>query len=378
MDHTIDFNVRDLLILSSIRGIGPNRLRAIVSHFGNTNAISKASSRQLCSIEGIERKLAQTIVNFYRDSGPARAKRHVNEQLSRLNKVNGRIITFWDKEYPENLKKIYDAPPFLFVRGKLDETDKYSIAIVGTRAPTQSGVQLAEKFASGLSQFGIPTVSGLARGIDTIAHQATLKNGGRTVAVIGSGIDIIYPPENKQLAEHIIEQGAIVSEFEMGTTPDPGNFPRRNRIISGIALATLIVETGIDGGAMITATTALDQNRDVFAIPSAVTEKRKSGTNLLIKEGKASLTETVEDIISELAPRLKRILKNQETQRTPPPPDLTLFEHQVYDAMGDEPIHIDALADRSSLPTSDALVQLLSLEFKGVVKQMPGKNFVKT
>ena len=373
----MSFDIRDLLTLTTIPGIGPSRLRALVSHFKDPHLVSEANVRQLVAVEGIERKTAHAIVNYFRDSGAATAKRFVDTQLSRLNKIDGRIVTFWDAEYPSSLKKIYDPPPFLFVRGQFTDAEAFSIAIVGTRNPTAYGAQLAERFSSGLARLGIPIISGLARGIDTVAHSAALKADGRTVAVIGSGVDVIYPPENKQLFERIIDQGCVASEFMMGAKPDAGNFPQRNRLISGIALATLIVETGIDGGAMITATTALDQNRDVFAIPAAVNEKRRSGTNLLIKEGKAVLVESVDDILGELGSRLKRIIKDYPQKQKPPSAELTLFERQLYDAMTDDPVHIDVLAARAGISTSDALVQLLSLEFKGAIRQMPGKFFVR-
>ncbi len=371
-------DVRDLLVLSNIPGIGPNRLRALVSRFKDTRSVGEASARELCAVEGIEKKLALAIANFFRDSGPSLNKRFVDQQLSRLNKVGGRVVTFWDKDYPANLKKIYDPPPFLFVRGELAEEDNCSVAIVGTRNPSPYGIQMAERFASDLAELGIPIVSGLARGIDTTAHAATLKSGGRTLAVIGSGIDVVYPPENRQLFERITEQGAVLSEFLMGAKPDAGNFPRRNRIISGIALGTVVAETGVEGGAMITASTALDQNRATFAIPSAVTDKRRSGTNLLIKEGKAALTETIEDILSELRPQLKHLLIDREGLSKKVMPELTLFEQRLHDVLTDEPTHIDELAERADLTTSDALVHLLSLEFKGAVKQLRGKMFVKT
>lgn len=372
---TID--VRDLLTLSTISGIGPGRLRALVSHFKDTRAIARANARDLTAVEGIDRKIALTIVNFYRDSGESLAKRYVDQQLARLNKVDARVVTLWDREYPSHLKKIYDPPPFLFVRGEFDERDSAAIAIVGTRNPSSYGVHMAEQFATELARLGLTIVSGLARGIDTIAHHATVKAAGRTIAVLGSGVDVIYPPENKPLAERIFEQGAVVSEFVMGAKPDAGNFPRRNRIISGMTLGTLVIETGVDGGAMITASTALDQSREVFAIPSAVNAKRKSGTNFLIKEGRALLTETIEDILTELAPRLKGVLKDRGTVPPEAPPDLTLFEKQIYDALQDEPVQIDVLAERAHMPTSDALVHLLSLEFKGAVRQMPGKMFLR-
>ncbi len=371
-------NIHDLLILSEIPGIGSGRLRGLISHFKDSRAVAKASAKDLCAVEGIEKKVALGIVKFFRDSGPALNKKMVDQQLSKLNKVNGRVITFWDKEYPSNLKKIYDPPPFLFIRGEFAEEDNYSVAIVGTRDPSTYGIQMAQRFSTELSKLGIPIVSGLARGIDTVSHTATLKAGGRAIAVIGSGIDVIYPPENKQLFESIAEHGAVVSEFLMGAKPDAGNFPRRNRIISGISLGTIVVETGIEGGAMITASLALDQNKSVFAIPSALSEKRKSGTNLLIKEGKAALVESIDDIITELQPQLKRLLHAKTESPRKAQPALTLFEQQMYEVLTEEPSHIDAIAKRSGLTTSDALVHLLGMEFKGVVKQLRGKMFVKT
>ncbi|MDH3251283.1 MAG: DNA-processing protein DprA, partial [Ignavibacteria bacterium] len=282
-----------------------------------------------------------------------------------------------DPRYPENLRKIYDPPPFLFVRGTLASDDRYAVAMVGTRSPSAYGTRMAERFAEGLAGLGIPVVSGLARGIDTIVHETTVHAGGRTLAVIGSGIDVVYPAENRTLFERISEEGAIVSEFEMGTKPDAGNFPRRNRIISGMTLGTLVVETGIQGGAMITAGTALDQNREVFAVPSPVTDRRPSGTNQLIREGKALLVESVDHIITELGPRLKGLLNTDA--RTPPIPlQLTLFEQQLFDAVTDDPLHVDVIAERAGIAIADALVHLLALEFKGAIRQLRGKLFVRT
>lgn len=371
----MEFDVRDLLRLSLIPGIGPTRFRSLLTHFKDPAVIARATARQLVAAEGIEKKTALAIVEFFRNGGVMHTQRYVDDQLSRLNRANARLITLWDTSYPSYLKRIYDPPPFLFVRGHTVEDDNSSVAIVGTRNPSPYGIAMAERFSTGLAALGITVVSGLARGIDTSAHRAALKADGRTIAVIGSGVDVVYPPENKHIAQQIIDQGAIVSEFEMGAKPDAGNFPRRNRLISGMTLATLVVETAIDGGAMITATTALDQNRQVFALPSPVDGKRRSGTNLLIREGRALLTESVDDILQELAPQLKRIVKLPD--RTVPDGNLSLFEQKLYDVMSDEAVHIDALAERSSMSTSDALVHLLSLEFKGIVRQLAGKLFVK-
>ncbi|MFZ1082306.1 MAG: DNA-processing protein DprA [Candidatus Kryptoniota bacterium] len=362
-------DVRSLLSLSMVPGIGPARLRALVNHFGDPESVLAANERELASTDGIDRNLAKKIRmerNF---------EKEVQVQLSRLNKSEAKLVTFWDKEFPEHLKKIYDPPVMLFVRGELSNSGKYSVAVVGTRNPTTYGKHIAEKFAAELSEQGIMVVSGLARGIDTIAHATTVRSGGRTIAVLGSGVDVIYPSENRRLAEQILMSGAIVSEYYMGAKPDAVNFPRRNRIISGISLGTIIIETDENGGAMITASTALDQNREVFAVPGNVFEKKSRGTNRLIKEGRAKLVEDISDVVEELRYKLKPILKDK--QKVQSKVQLSIFEQKIFDVLTDEPIHIDALAEKCAMTTSDLLVQLLGLELKGVVKQLPGKCFTK-
>jgi DNA processing protein len=363
-------NVRDLLRLSTVPLIGHLKIRALVGHFGNPADVFKASPRELIAIEGISKKIASTIAHF--ETG----EEFASDQLKRVNKVGARIITFWDKEYPELLKRIYDPPSFFFALGKFRETDRYSIGIVGTRTPSHYGKQIAETFSKELASRGIVTISGLARGVDTIVHAATLSAGGRTIAVTGSGLDIPYPQENEKLMEKIAQNGVVMSEVPMGGKPDAANFPKRNRLISGLSLGTLIIESAEDGGAMITASTALDQNREVFAVPGNVTEKRSSGPNKLIREGRAKLVTTVDDVLEELEMQLRPILKRGSRPEAPPP-ELTLFERKLFDVMNTEPIHIDALAEQSGLATSDALVSLLSLEFKGLVKQLPGKMFLR-
>jgi DNA processing protein len=364
-----------LLALSRIPGIGVIRLRNLVNHFGDPERVFKATPRELAAVDGIEEKTALIIARFCRGASVTDARRFADDQTRQLQRTGGRLVSLWDTDYPVNLKKIYDPPVVLFIRGTLDQKDACSIAVVGTRHPSPYGIQCTERFAAELARNGLPVISGLARGIDTAAHGATLRAHGRTIAVIGSGIDRIYPSENGPLAAHITQSGAVVSEYEMGAKPDAVNFPRRNRIISGIALATLVIETGAEGGAMITATTALDQNRDVFAIPFALRDRQKSGTNLLIRESKAMLVESVEDILTELAPRLRGLIKGSSIPREPPP-DLSLFERQIYDVLPEDSLmHIDTLAHCSGLSTSDTLVHLLSLEIKGVVRQTPGKMF---
>jgi DNA processing protein len=363
------FSVRDLLQLSYVPRIGPQKIRNLVAHFESPALALRASPRELIRVPGIEKKLASNIVH---NKGGAR---FADEQLRLVNRIGARIITIWDSEYPEALRKTYDPPAFLFTLGKFIPCDKHALAMVGTRTPSPYGKNIAEALGRELAQLGITVVSGLARGIDTEAHWATLRAKGRTIAVIGSGLDIPYPPENRRLQELIAHQGAVISEFPMGASPEATNFPRRNRIISGLSLGTIIVESGEDGGAMITASTALDQNREVFAIPGNITEKRSAGTNKLIREGRAKLVQRVDDILEELGPQLRHLLKKE----TPPDPalDLTLFERKIFDKLTDEPIHIDELAELAETLTADALVSLLSLEFKGLVRQLPGKMFLR-
>lgn len=361
-------NIRDLLRLSSVFRIGPTKIRALVSHFETAAEVLEASPLDLIRVHGISKELASNIAHREAD------EEFADDQIERANKIGARIISLWDENYPDILKKIYDPPALIYVLGEFSGRDRKAIAIVGTRLPTFYGQQVAEAFSQELCHLGITIVSGLARGIDTLAHTATLKAGGRTIAVIGSGLDVPYPRENENLMDQIAEEGVVVSEFPMGTKPDATNFPRRNRIISGLSLGTLVVESAVDGGAMITASTALDQNREVFAIPGNINEKRSRGPHTLIQEGRAKLVQCVEDILSELNLKIdKGALKKEEA----PPVQLSIFEQKIYELLGNDPIHIDDLAELADDSTSDVLVTLLSLEFKGLIRQLPGKMFMR-
>jgi DNA processing protein len=322
------------------------------------------------NVEGISTNLAKRIQKS--NSCFNSTKTSVEQELELLEKMNAEIISVWDKEYPPLLKKIYDPPLVLYIKGNFLERDNYSIAVVGTRMPSNYGKVQAEKFTGELAAQGITIISGLARGIDSIAHSSALKNNGRTIAVIGSGLDIIYPPENKHLFEKISERGVIISEYRLGTKPDAQNFPKRNRIISGLSLGCLVVETGINGGAMQTASFTLDQNREAFAIPGNLGIKQSEGTNLLIQKGEAKLVRNGEDILVELELKLKPIIgKNIPKQDI----ELNLFEEKIIGALTNEALQIDKISALTNLSTSDCLVHLLSLEFKGMVKQLPGKMF---
>ena len=367
-------SVVDVLVLSQVPNIGTNRLRNLITHFRGTPEIVSAPAREFAAVEGFSKKLAAATAHFFRSPSLDRARQYAHQQLSRLNKAGGSVVTYWDDAYPGHLKKIYDPPPFFFMRGTLEEADRYALAIVGTRRPTEYGIALAEHFSREFVRLGIVVVSGLARGVDTAAHTAAANNGGRTIAVIGSGIDVIYPRENTALSARIAECGAVISEYAMGAKPDAVNFPRRNRLISGLSLGTLVIETGAEGGAMITANMALDQNREVFAVPGNITSAHSRGCNLLIKEGKAKLVECVDDVTAELTSKLWPRPQNTVPA---PPQSLSFFEKSVYDVTSETPLHLDRIAGRLELSPADVLVNLLSLQRKGLVKQMPGRVFMR-
>lgn len=360
----------DIFLLLSVDGIGPGKIRQLLSKFKSTKNIIEADFNSLLEAEGISTNLAKRIYT-------SREKRNqteiiVEKELEQLKKLNAEIISIWDKEYPTILKRIYDPPLLLEIKGNFSERDEYSLAVVGTRQPTNYGRIQAEKIVSEFANQQLTVVSGLARGIDSIAHSTSLKNGGRTIAVIGSGLDVIYPPENKKLFDQIAENGVVISEYQLGTNPDAPNFPKRNRLISGLSLGVLIIETGIAGGAMQTADFALDQNREVFALPGNVGVKQSDGTNQLIHKGEATLIRNAEDILLSLELKLKPILgKNIPKKQA----GLNLFEEKIIDVLSNEPLHIDKISIAANLSPSDCLVHLLSLEFKGMVKQLPGKMF---
>ncbi len=360
----------NLRLLLSVDGIGPGKIRVLLSKLKTTENILSSNFNTLAQIEGISLNLAKKIlqINLLRKE----FSQSIEDEFYHLTKLKTKIITIWDKEYPSLLKKIYDPPLILYAKGNFQEEDNYSIGVVGTRLPTNYGKVQAERLTRELIDQGITVVSGMARGIDSIAHETCLKNNRRTIAVIGSGMDVIYPPENKKIFEQIAESGVVVSEFNLGTKPDAQNFPKRNRIISGLSLGIVVVETKITGGAMQTARLALEQNREVFAVPGNLGVKQSEGTNIIIQRGEAKLISNAEDILVELELKLKPLVgKNIPRQQN----DLNLFEEKIIGSLGAEPLQIDKIATLTNLTTADCLVHLLSLEFKGLVKQLPGKMF---
>jgi DNA processing protein len=362
-----DNELSALLQLLSVAGIGPARVRALVGHFRSAEAVLAAPVHALCQVEGIERTLAE---NIHQADYTALAQ----QQLEAAAREQCRVLTFWDPEFPTLLKRIYDPPVVLFVKGGLRPEDENALAVVGTRAPTEYGKIVTERLTTALVVHRLTIISGLARGVDTVAHQTAVKSGGRTVAVLGSGLDVIYPPENRRLAQEISQHGAVISEYFFGAKPDAVNFPRRNRIISGLTLGTIVIEAGETSGALITAQAALEQGREVFAVPGSIFSPKSLGPNRLIQEG-AKLITSVDDILAELPQQLDIFSSSQ----APAAPVISLNdnEQKIMALLSHEPVHIDLLARQAGMPASQLLAILLDLEFKSAIKQLPGKFFVK-
>lgn len=356
-----------LIALSLVPGVGTGRIRALLAQFRSAQAALGASVAALKRVPGLGPQTAKAIASF---NDWAR----VEQQLHMAEQVGARLVLGWEDAYPAALKEIYDPPAFLWVRGAASFDSKPAIAIVGTRRATDYGKRVARKFAEALIAQGFVVVSGLAYGIDTAAHRAVVDAGGETWAVLGSGVDVLYPARNTQLAERILKQGILISEYPLGAKPDAPNFPRRNRIISGLTVGTLVIEAFETGGALITARLALAQNREVFAVPNGIYSQAAGGTNRLIQAGHAKLVQSVEDILDELdhVPALNKATTPARL------PDLHPVEKQLFAELKPEPMHIDALCEATGVDVSTALVYLLGLEFKGLAHQLPGKQFCRT
>ncbi len=299
-----------------------------------------------------------------------RPKISLEAEMEKLDRYGVRVLTWHDKDYPSRLKEIYDYPPVLYVRGSLLPEDEWYLAVVGTRRATVYGRQVTEEIVADLAQSKITIVSGLAKGIDSIAHQSALDAGGRSIAVFACGLDIVYPSENANLARRIIQQGALISEYPLGTKPRADNFPRRNRVMSGMSLGVLVVEAGETSGAMITAHLALEQNREVFAIPGSILSPASSGTNHLIQEG-AKLIRSYTDILEEL--NLTAVARQIEMKEVIPSSDT---ESLLLKQLRAEPTHIDEVCRSSGLPISTVSSTLAMMELKGLVKQVGTMNYV--
>jgi DNA processing protein len=359
------------LALRSLPGVGVVLFQRLVARCGDPAAVFRASPEKLQSVRGVSPALAQAIRGF-------RDWDRMEEHLARLQARGARLLTWNDPEFPARLKEIPYSPPILFVQGTMQPEDDRAVALVGTRGASYYGLKTGRRLAGALTARGFTIVSGLARGIDAAAHRGALENGGRTLAVLGCGLDVVYPPENRELYEKIPEQGALLSEFPLGTPPEAKNFPVRNRIISGLALGLVVVEAGVKSGTAITVQFALDQGREVFAVPGPVDSPTSIGPHRLIQQG-AKLVQDVEDILQEL-PGGKRgpgpLFASPGGVAEKPAPGAAPPEDPLLACLGSDPLRLDELVQAARLPASEVMSRLTLLELQGLVRELPGKCFV--
>jgi len=348
--------------LNLVKGIGSVRFKALVDAFGDPKAAWHASPEAW-----LDAGLSQKIVESFQ-----RVRKGVSlEQISdRLQSLGASVLTWDDAGYPRRLKEIDQPPPVLYVRGELLPEDEWAVAIVGTRRVTAYGRQVAEEVATALAHSGVTIVSGLARGVDSISHQAAVNAGGRTLAVLGNGVDQVYPPENRRLADQIMQHGALVSDYPLGTQPDGINFPPRNRIISGLSIAVIIVEAGITSGALITATFAAEQGRDVFAVPGNINAPQSQGTNRLIRDGAQPLL-SPQDVLETL--NLTMVTEHRAVQMALPADPV---EARLFKLLSHEPMHVDEIRTQADMPIETVSATLAMMELKGMVRQVGGMNYV--
>jgi DNA processing protein len=368
------------LALALTPGLGPTRIRKLIEHYGTAERVFQASLTEL-EATGMRAVSAQSIAT-------GKSLELAQQECEKAVEARARIISLSDPEYPSRLKEIYDPPVVLFVKGCVEVLAQPGIAMVGTRHPTPYGSGMAERLSTDLAARGLVIISGLARGVDTASHRGAVAAKGKTVAVLGTGIDVMYPRENTRLAEQIMALGgALITEFPVGTSPTPQNFPIRNRIISGMSAGVLVVEAAEYSGTRITSRCALEQNRDVYAVPGNVTNKNSWGPNTLIKQG-AKLVATWEDVWEELPAEVQAALSSAQNE-SPEPETASLFPDEVSSPhekkilkllKADESTHIDQLVEllQNEISSSEIFSVLFELELSGKIRQLPGKNFVKT
>ncbi|MCH7811506.1 MAG: DNA-protecting protein DprA [Chloroflexi bacterium] len=350
--------------LGRVPQIGRARMSLLEGRFGSMEEAWRASPAELQSAGLTGAALSSLLA--------ARDTISPEEELEKLDRLSIRALSWHDDIYPERLKEIYDRPPLLYLRGELSSSDEWSVALVGTRRATVYGRQAAEELGAGLARSGITIVSGLARGIDSIGHKAALTAGGRTIAVLACGLDLIYPPEHLKLAQQIMEQGALLSDYPPGTQPRSSFFPRRNRIMVGLSLGVLVVEGDFKSGALITARQALDENREVFAVPGSIYSPTYRGVNWLIQAGQAKLVTKPEDILEELNLSMAAHQMEAKEQLPADETEALLLRHLTA-----EPIHIDEVRRESGLAIDAVSSTLAMLELKGMVRQVGNMNYVK-
>ncbi len=347
---------------SLIDGIGPVKFKRLLDHFGDMQIAWEASKTELLHA-GLDAKASEAVVT-------RRGHINLDREMEKIQRLQVKVITLSDTDYPELLRHLYAPPPLLYVKGTILPEDQWAVAVVGTRRSTMYGREATERIVSDMARSQVTIVSGLAKGVDSHAHRTALETGGRTIAVLGSGVDVIYPSENANLARAIVEHGAVISEYPLGTKPEAVNFPPRNRIISGLSLGTVVIEAGETSGALITADFALEQGRDVFAVPGGIFWPKSVGTNRLISQG-AKLVGSAQDILEEL--NLSMVGEQLEMRELLPENET---EAAIMRLVSSVPCHIDELGRNSGLPISAISSTLAMMELKGMVRQVGGMNYV--
>jgi DNA processing protein len=357
------------LTLKLTADLGNRSILRLVNHFGSPVAVLRASGKDLTGVPGLRESARTALLSKATIRSP-------QAEWERLKREGIKLVCFHDSGYPSNLAAIPDPPAVLFALGTLEPCDLVSVAVVGSRAASATGMAFTEQLATDLARSGITVVSGFALGIDSAAHRGALKGSGRTLAILGCGLDIEYPRSNSGLRRQVVNSGALLSEFPLGTPPAPGHFPLRNRIISGLALGVVVVEAAERSGSLITARLALEQGREVFAVPGMARHFRSIGPHRLLKQG-AKLVECAEDILEEIRPLVRPSWtpKTMKVQAPAPVSDLTAKEAALLESLDGNPIHIDELCRSVQWPVSEVMAVLLTLELKGVVRQLPGKYF---
>ncbi|TLD71144.1 DNA-protecting protein DprA [Phragmitibacter flavus] len=357
------------LALNLLPKIGPIRVQRLLEVFGTPEDILRAKASDIQQIDGFGNDLASTIAHW---------KKHIDldRELRRIQEENLTLVTPEDSVYPDLLSEIHDPPLLLYVRGQITERDRHAVSIVGVRNATAYGLATAKKLAFQLAQAGYTIISGLARGIDTAAHEGALAAKGRTIAVIGSGHAKLYPPENAALAERIAESGAVVSEYPVDYPPDKTTFPQRNRIVSGWSSGTIVVEAALRSGSLITANQAMDQGRTVFAVPGNIDRPSSHGCNHLIQQG-AKLVQDASDILEEFNVLPLNIISSADAPHGGHRPDLSEQEAVVHSALSTDELHINEIALATNLPIGTVSTTLMKLEMKSLVRALPGKFYVR-
>ncbi|MEJ2716113.1 MAG: DNA-processing protein DprA [Deltaproteobacteria bacterium] len=358
----------DWLALERVPRVGPLTMARLFEAFGGPRSALNADADEIRRRTGLSERLARSIADF----DPP--EEEIRKDLELIDKLGVRVITRWDADYPAMLQEIYDPPALLFVRGEITPKDSRAVAVVGTRNPSRYGFEMAERISAELARAGVTIVSGLARGIDAACHSAAIKAGGRTIGVLGCGIDVLYPRENKSLMEEMVSSGAVITEFRPGIAPLATNFYRRNRIVSGLAKGTVVVEATTKSGSLITARHALDQNREVFAVPGNAMNLRSRGPHHLIKQG-AALAESAEDILEALFPTGKLQVEPLLFEHQDEELQLSETARRVLERIDPDPVPIDILVESLDMEAGKLAGVLLELELKGLIRQHPGKMF---